>query len=94
MVAESSGGTMVATLVVALLLLCLAAGTEASPELSGEWGTGGLGTTRQGGGAVSQAWLGGLWSLGDPMGDALALPQHPKSCPGAGGEDVISSGHS
>lgn len=36
---------MVATLVVALLLLCLAAGTEASPELSGEWGTGDLGTT-------------------------------------------------
>uniref|UniRef100_A0A8C3M2A3 SUEL-type lectin domain-containing protein n=1 Tax=Chrysolophus pictus TaxID=9089 RepID=A0A8C3M2A3_CHRPC len=34
-VAESTGGTMVATLVVALLLLCLAAGTEASPELSG-----------------------------------------------------------
>uniref|UniRef100_G1MTG7 SUEL-type lectin domain-containing protein n=2 Tax=Meleagris gallopavo TaxID=9103 RepID=G1MTG7_MELGA len=33
--AESTGGTMVATLVVALLLLCLAAGTEASPELSG-----------------------------------------------------------
>lgn len=43
-VAESTGGTMVATLVVALLLLCLAAGTEASPELSGEWGTGDLGT--------------------------------------------------
>lgn len=55
----------------------------------GVWGPQG-----RGGGAVSQAWLGGLWSLGDPMGDALALPQHPKSCPGAGGEDVISSGHS
>lgn len=100
--AQRGGGTMVATVLVALVLLCLPAGTEASPELGGEWHTGdheGWGT--------SEVWgLGGSCGVHgfgarqgqDPLGDVLgtapcppSLPQHPERCPRArrGGCDFI-----